>query len=89
MEATKTKTSEVVSEVLMVVRATEPKGKGKYRNELRVVRWNGGAPVLENRSVYTDLATGEDRCGKCRGLTQTDLSAVMAQRAAIEQSMSR
>lgn len=47
---------------------------GRNQAQIRVVRWNGGEPQLENREVY--MVGDEQRCAKARGITLEQLDEI-------------
>lgn len=47
------------------------------QTQLRVVSWNGQEAVLEKRQFFRDGKTGEQRPGRCKGLTMEDFEFVL------------
>lgn len=61
--------------------------QGPGHHEIRIVRWNDGAPVLEKRQYFTDKATGEVRPGKAKGFTLQDFGFVVEHKDEIKKLM--
>lgn len=65
---------EFKQEVLLVLCA---EGEGPGRTEVRLVSWYDNAPVLEKRQFIRDRITGEERPGKCRGLSFHEIQKIV------------
>lgn len=70
--------------VISVLRTT---GARLPRTELRIVSWNKKEPTVERRVFIQDRATGQERGGKCRGLTYKDICHIVANWPSIQSLM--
>jgi hypothetical protein len=70
-----------------VISVLKSSGSGPTRTELRLVSWNGKEPVLEKRQFIRDRTTGEERAGKCRGLTRKDVDFIASNYPDISRAM--
>lgn len=55
--------------------------------EIRVVSWNGKAPVLEKRLRVMDRNTGEIRIGRCLGFSLDEVGYVVGNWPDVQRAM--
>jgi len=69
-----------------VILKLDESGNGSNKTIIRVVQWNGYAPVLEKRSVF-EGEDGEWRNGKAKGFNADDFKLILKNKVKIEKAL--